>query len=205
MLTRWMNRFGLALVALAMALGNGCSSSLPAGNGGGGHAGNGEVGAGGGGGDHAGNGTAGTVGVGTGGTGVVGAGGVGGQENPGTDGGVPGCGMSIEQVCGGASAGSCDLTWSAVLADSSLCVASMAFSRNLVSDCGGYHVLNLFFLDGGSAFYYDGTTGALVAIVGIGINAGSPCVGGPAGGFVPPSGCATGTSPPQCTGDAGGD
>ncbi len=163
--TVWKNRSGVLLVALAIGLGNGCSSNSGGNDGG-----------------------------------------EGGQGNPGTDGGVLACGMSVEQVCARDSGpGACDLTWSAVLADSSLCTARTIQSRNLVSACGGYHVLSYFFLDGGSDFYYDGTTGALVAILGVGINASPPCIGGPTAGFVPPSGCATGTSPPQCSGDAGGD
>jgi hypothetical protein len=204
MLTAWMNRSGLALVALAMALGSGCSSSLVGGDGGGGHAGNGAAGAGDGGGGHAGNGAAGTVGTGTGGTSVGGSGGVGGQGNPGTDGGVLACAMSVAQACARDSGpGGCDLTWSAVLADSSLCAASASLPRNRVSACGGYHVLSIFYLDGGSDFYYDGTTGALVAILGVGIDSEPPCAAGPTAGFAPPAGCTTQTAPPQCTGDAG--
>ncbi len=197
MLTVWTNRSGLALVALAMALGTGCSSStlgssgLVGSDGGGGHAGNGTAGMSGGGQ------TGGGAGVG------VAGGGVGGQGNPGYDAGILACAMSVEQACAGlASTEPCDLTWSAVLADSSLCPA--VFEHVLISTCGGYRLLVLADLDGGSVFYYDSTTGALVAILSAGINSASPCVGGPAGGFDPPSGCTTSSSePPQCAGDGG--
>jgi hypothetical protein len=205
MQTRWIDRSGLALVAFAMALGSGCSSSVIGSDGGGGHAGNGAAGAGGGGGHAAGNGTAGTVGSGTGGTSVGGPGGAGGQGDSGTDAGVLACAMSVAQACARDSGpGGCDLTWSAVLADRSLCTANTIQSRNLVSVCGGYHVLSIFSIDGGTDFYYDGTTGALVAILGVGINSEPPCVGGPTAGFAPPSSCTTQTAPPQCTADAGG-
>jgi hypothetical protein len=114
--------------------------------------------------------------------------------------------MSVAQVCARDSGpGGCDLTWSGVLADSSLCAAGPTLPGNLVSACGGYHVLSIFYLDGGSDFYYDGATGALVAILGVGINSEPPCVGGPTVGFAPPSSCTPQTAPPQCTGDAGGD
>jgi|HubBroStandDraft_2_1064218.scaffolds.fasta_scaffold24338_4 hypothetical protein len=201
------NQLGIALVALAIGLGNGCSSSLIGSDGGGGQAGNGTAGAAGGAGGHGGNGAAGTVGTGTGGTNAGGSGGAGGQGSPGTDGGVLACAMSVEQACARDSGpGGCDLTWSAVLADNSLCSANTIRSRNLVSVCGGYDVLGIFAIDGGTDFYYDGTTGALVAILGVGINSEPPCVGGPTAGFAPPAGCTTPeTSPPQCTGDAGGD
>ena len=188
------NRSGLALVALALAIGNGCGSGMLGSQGGGGQAGGS---------------TAGTVGTagsgGTGGTIVDGSSDAGAQGNPDADGGVLACAMSVERACArDGGPGACDLTWSAVLADSSLCATGTTQSRNLVSTCGGYHVLSYFFLDGGSDFYYDGTTGALVAILGVGINASPPCIGGPMAGFAPPSGCNTGFEPPQCTGDAGG-
>lgn len=116
------------------------------------------------------------------------------------------CAMSVAQACARDSGpGACDLTWSAVLADSSLCTTNTIESRYLVSACGGYHVLSYLFIDGGSNFYYDGTTGALVAILGLGINASHPCIAGPTAGFALPSGCTTETSPPRCAGDAGSD
>jgi len=206
MATTWINRSGLAFLALAMALGSGCSSSSAGSDGGGGHAGNGAAGTGGGGG-HAGNGAAGTTGTGgMGGTSVGGSGGAGGQGNSGTDGGVLACAMSVEQACARDSGpGACDLTWSAVLADRSLCTGDTIYSRNLVAACGGYQVLSIFSIDGGSDFYYDGTTGALVAILGVGITASTPCIGGPVAGFARPSSCTTQTPPPQCAGDAGSD
>jgi hypothetical protein len=177
MLTVWMNRSGVALVALAMALGSGCSSSSVGSDGGGGHAGNGSTGAGG--------------------------GGAGGQGIPGTDGGVFACRMSVEQACAGFAPVTCDLTWSAVQTDTSLCTPNPIGSRDFVNDCVGYHVLGIYGIDSGTQFYYDGTTGALVAIVDVGLEAAPPCVGGPTAGFAPPSGCTTETSPPQCPGDAG--
>jgi hypothetical protein len=173
----WTNRSGWALLALAMAFGDGCSSSLPGGDGAGGHAGNGTAG--------------------------VSGGGAGGQGIPGTDGGVLACRMSVEQACAGFAPVSCDLTWSAVQTDTSLCTPNNIGSRIYVSDCVGYHVLGYYGIDSGTDFYYDSTTGALVAIVDVGFEAAPPCVGGPTAGFVPPSDCTTQTAPPQCTGDAG--
>ena len=137
-----------------------------------------------------------------------GGGGAGGQGSPMTDGGVLACPMSVAQACAPDAGLGCRLTWSAVLADSSLCAVGTALPRNLVFACGGYQVLSISYLDGGiddveNDFYYDGTTGALVAIVGDGFNL-EPCVAGPTAGFARPWGCTTtATPPPQCTGDAG--
>jgi hypothetical protein len=59
-------------------------------------------------------------------------------------------------------------------------------------------------VDTGSSFYYDGTSGALVAIVNVS-NAGTTCVFGPSGGFVQPAcdGAAVSSPPLQCIVDAG--
>ena len=163
-----------AVLALVVALASGCSSNLVGGGGGGGHAGDG---------------TAGT----------------GGQAIPGTDGGVFACGMSVEQVCARlAYEEPCDLTWSAVQTDTSLCTAITAGWHIFVNDCLGYHVLGYYGIDSGTELYYDGPTGALVAILNVGLDATPPCAGGPTAGFAPPSGCTT-TRPLQCTGDAGRD
>ena len=79
--------------------------------------------------------------------------------------------MSVAQACARDSGpGGCDLTWSAVLADRSLCTANTIQSRkNLVCNAGGWHVLDIFRQGWQDSFYYDGTTGALVAILGVGI------------------------------------
>jgi hypothetical protein len=199
MQARWTNRLGLAFVALGVIIGNGCSSDRlvtggstfhgeDAGNAGTGGASAGGVG-----------------GTSAGGAGGTSAGGPGGQGNPTNDGGVLSCAMTIAQACArDAGGGGCDLTWSAVLEDSSLCASSATLPHYAVWTCGGYDVLSIRYIDGGSDFYYDGTTGALVAILGVGINGGNPCAGGPAVGFTPPSDCNTiWTSPPQCTSDPG--
>jgi hypothetical protein len=174
MLTAWMNRAGLAL---AMALASGCSANLVGSDGGGGRAGSGTPG--------------------------MGGGGAGGQGIPGTDGGVFACGMSVEQACTHFAPLTCDLTWSAVQTDTSLCTDITAGARIFVNDCLGYHVLGYYGIDSGTELYYDGTSGALVAILNVGFEVAAPCAGGPTTGFAPPSGCTTTTPPPQCAGDAG--
>jgi hypothetical protein len=177
MRTAWMNR--LALLALALALGAGCSANLVGNDGGSGQAGNGGAGPGG--------------------------GGAGGQGIPGTDGGVFACGASVEQACAHLAPESCDLTWSAEQTDTSLCNPNNVGSRIFVSDCVGYHVLTIDGIDSGTELYYDSTTGALVAILNVGFEMVPPCIGGPTAGFAPPSGCTTQTPTATCRGDAGGD
>lgn len=188
----WRNRSGLALrrslalglAALAIGLGDGCSSTSAGSDGGGGHAGSGAGGA-------AGMGGRGTAGMG---------GGAGGPGNAGTDSGVLSCGMSVEQACATVATDTCDLTWSAVQTDITLC-GYLHFE----SECVGYHVLGANSVDVGTGFYYDSTSGALIAIVNNN-NAAISCFAGPSGGFTPPSGCSNVTSPPpQCIVDAGNE
>lgn len=116
--------------------------------------------------------------------------------------GVLSCAMTAQQVCSAFATDECDSTWSMVLADASLCASSID-SRYFEFDCGGYHVLRAVAIDSSADFYYDGTSGALVAIVNNDEGA-SSCHGGPATGFTPPSGCTNTTSPPpNCAVDGG--
>jgi len=117
------------------------------------------------------------------------------------------CDMSAAQGCSYASP--CELTWSTVLTDQALCAPNAARFDPNIYDCGGYHVLKETALGpGGTAFYfYDQTSGALVAIVDVGDTQPS-CVGGPSTGFARPPGCAgTGNAPapPQCATDGGSE
>jgi hypothetical protein len=178
----WTNRPGLALRhplvlvlgALAIGLGNGCSSTSLVNGGGGGHAGNG-----------------------------TGAGGAGGQEDPWIDAGVFPCGMTVAQKCASIAPETCDLTWSAVQTDTSLCTANTTTARHLEHDCVGYHVLGTYGIDSGTEFYYDSTTGDLVAILNVGVGS-NACVGGPADGFTHPLGCSNSyLPPPDCAVDGG--
>jgi hypothetical protein len=172
------NGLVLGLVALAIGLACGCGSSLAGSDGGGGHAGSGAGGSG---------------------------GGAGGPGNPGTDSGVLSCGMSVAQACASLTPETCDLTWSAVQTDTSLCTLNTVQSRHLVYDCVGYHVLGSYAIDSGIELYYDSTTGDLVAILSVGAGSATGCLGGPSGGFTHPSGCDNGSSlpPPQCVVDGG--
>jgi len=111
--------------------------------------------------------------------------------------------MSVGQACSmPLPSTSCELTWLAASTDTALCNPNGV--RSSEYDCGGYHVLRQIGVDSGATFYYDGTSGALVAIVTNSI-AGAKCVGGPATGFSPPS-CSAATNPPpppQCIVDGG--
>lgn len=116
---------------------------------------------------------------------------------------------SVEELCGGAAPNSCDLTWSAVQSDTTLCPAVSNGLRVYEYDCGGYHVLFEAGTDSGGLFYYDLTSGALVAVV-YDDNGMITCAAGPAAGFTQPV-CnnnipsAGGPAPPlpQCMTDGG--
>jgi hypothetical protein len=123
------------------------------------------------------------------------------------DSGVLSCNKSVAQYCSSSGPDTCDHTWSAAQTDLALCPAgSGGYDHTHEYDCGGYHALRLVGIDSGSRFYYDGTSGALIAIVDDGLG-GTNCGGGPSTGFVPPT-CAAAASmmlPPQCAADGGVD
>ena len=113
---------------------------------------------------------------------------------------MPCNGVSAAESC--ASRSSCDATWSAVLGDQTLC--STPGESYSVYTCGGYDVLDEFGNDTGALYFYDGSSGALVAITGGG-NFGPFCLAGPPTGFVQPDCQLDGPPgpPPQCLADAG--
>lgn len=110
------------------------------------------------------------------------------------------------QACSTFAAGTCEPTWSDVQTDTTLCAWNRGQPglRYYVSDCDGYHVLHGVAIDSGSTFYYDGASGALVAIVND-TNRQDTCPFGPWGGFVQPDCSAVDyrSPPPQCVPDAG--
>jgi hypothetical protein len=127
----------------------------------------------------------------------------GGAKDAATDAAVMPCnGVSAAEGC--PSGSSCDATWSAVLSDQTLCPFVSPGMSYTVYDCGGYHVLDEFGSDRGTTYYYDMTSGDVVAIFG-GSNW-SRCLAGPSTGFDPPSECQLDGPPgppPQCPVDAG--
>src|ERR1700722_11264832 len=109
--------------------------------------------------------------------------------------------MTVESLCGTSTAGPCEPTWAAVLADPSYC------SRpNTEQDytCGDYQVRYLNDFDEYTLSFYDGKTGKLTAVMLYGM--GPPeCVAG-SGSFTPPSDCAdAGGFPFRTCPDAGAD
>jgi hypothetical protein len=117
---------------------------------------------------------------------------------------------SVEELCGDAAPNSCDLTWSAVQTDTTLCPAVSNGLRVYEYDCDGFHVLLEAGIDGGGFSYYDVTSGALVAVV-YDDNGMITCAAGPAAGFARPV-CnnipsAAGPPPPlpQCMTDGGSE
>jgi hypothetical protein len=61
----------------------------------------------------------------------------------------------------------------------------LEWSPRLRNDCDGYHVLFTAGVDSGGSFYYDVTSGALVAVV-YDDNGMITCGAGPAAGFIRP-------------------
>jgi hypothetical protein len=123
------------------------------------------------------------------------------------DSGVLSCNMSVAQYCSSSGPDTCDHTWSAAQTDLALCTAGAGgYHHTYEYDCGGYYALRQVDIDSGSTFYYDGTSGALIAIVDDGLGE-TNCGGGPSTGFVPPtcSAAASTTLPPQCAADGGVD
>jgi hypothetical protein len=116
--------------------------------------------------------------------------------------GVLSCAMTAQQGCSTSSTDECNSTWAMLQADASLC-ASSPIGRYFEYDCGGYHVLRAVAIDSSGDYYYDGTSGTLVAIL-YNDEGTLSCAAGPAAGFTPPSGCTNTTSPPpNCTVDGG--
>jgi hypothetical protein len=100
------------------------------------------------------------------------------------------CAGSAKNVCIADSG--CDLscppTWSAALADRSMCVPSCGFQRELIADCGQYQQWQLAAGDCSVVYYYEKSTGMLVAL--FAYCAGDPraCQFGPSG-FTEPTTC----------------
>jgi hypothetical protein len=102
----------------------------------------------------------------------------------------------------------CHPTWDQVQSDPRLCTTGWYG----IEECPGYHVLTVVNVDVGSRYYYDATTGALVAVAALGLDAPGIVQVVPCGGnFTLPdeSTCTTltilsGSAPfPQCV-DGGG-
>ena len=115
------------------------------------------------------------------------------------------CRNSIAQYC--ATPGNCVLTWAEAQNDAFFCSDAPPFPPSR-ADCGGYHVVTVAVTDVAGTYYYDTSTGMLVAVVIAGFG-GTECVGGPSGGFTLPK-CSQGSEPlSQCldggTTDAGTD
>ena len=113
------------------------------------------------------------------------------------------CSRSAASAC--AADPPCAQTWAEVVADTALCAGATPTSP-LHADCGPYHVLTVTRVDTALTYYYDGATGALVAIVLASSSTGmTTCSGGPSAGFALPTCAGAGSEPlPQCA-DGGAD
>ena len=101
------------------------------------------------------------------------------------------CQRSVAELCAYFSGSGCPLTWDDVESGQAACLmlsANLVPDTFVVGDCGAYRKLLYLESDIGVGFYYDATSGQLVAIVGSGPQPGERgCGGGPAEGFTVPS------------------
>jgi hypothetical protein len=111
------------------------------------------------------------------------------------------CDESIAQRC--ATPGSCALTWDEARDDTRFCPSGSPLPAHR-ADCGSYHAITVNAVDTNTTYYYDVTSGRLVAIVQAGFG-GTSCVAGPEDGFTRPiCGGALSEELPQCL-DGGAD
>jgi hypothetical protein len=102
------------------------------------------------------------------------------------------CTRSVAEFCSYLHGAGCPLTWDDVQNGQAGCFAPSAYlepDSRVVADCGGYRKLISVATDVSMTFYYDATSGQLVAIVGT-TAVGSiqrECSGGPAEGFTLPT------------------
>jgi hypothetical protein len=96
------------------------------------------------------------------------------------------CGQSIAAAC--ATSGDCVLSWDQAATGTAFCSA-LETAPPMRADCGAYHVVTtITHLDAVTSYYYDMTTGMLVAIIGAyAPSATDVCVAGPPGGFALPT------------------
>jgi hypothetical protein len=117
------------------------------------------------------------------------------------DGGARCSPLDLATECPGGDLAECQPTWAEVLAHPQ-CSGSPAnlgpVSREGRVDCGGYHIRGVTHVDWGSSYYYDITSGALVAIYLLGSGPGSGTCFGPSQGIVVDCTNAPST-PPVCT------
>lgn len=114
------------------------------------------------------------------------------------------CEQSIAQAC--PLAGDCVLTWEQAQSDAAFC-ALAAPAKPLHADCGAYHAVTLPYVDAATTYYYDVSSGMLVAIVTAnGLSDGTTCTAGPTGGFTAPICAGAGSEPlARCLADGGTD
>jgi hypothetical protein len=138
-----------------------------------------------------------------------GAGGAGARPSDGTGGAGgsgPSCPVPVDRVCAAMPQGqggltSCAPTWSAVIPEAGNCARMIA---EWTQDCGPYKSRWLVQADVGTVYYYDATSGALVAIVSLTNPLVQRCLAGP-GDFVIPTSCGPVQSTPCSPADAGAD
>jgi len=110
------------------------------------------------------------------------------------------CSQSVTQYC--ATIGGCPLTWQEAQRDTAFCAALRPYH----AECGEFHAVSVGSLDTAATYYYDVSSGALVAIVVV--TPPTPhatCPAGPTGGFTLPTCTGDISEPlPQCL-DAGTD
>jgi hypothetical protein len=107
------------------------------------------------------------------------------------------CGASIADAC--AIRDDCVLTWDEARVDTAICAGPTLYPP-LRADCGSTHAVTVNYVDSAFTYYYDGTTGNLVAIVTVNPHDDTTaCTAGPATGFTLPVCTGAASEPlPQC-------
>jgi hypothetical protein len=95
---------------------------------------------------------------------------------------------------------SCAETWQLAITDTHYCGGGIGEQQ---ADCGAYRARITINVDVAFTYYYDATTGSLVAVFGTGYDGQTSCVGGPTT-FVAPT-CAASQPLDPCSTDAGAE
>jgi hypothetical protein len=115
------------------------------------------------------------------------------------------CSSTVDAYCA-MSTSDCVRTWDDAQSDGSFCAEVSAGSVPRRADCGAYHVVSVGIPDATGTYYYDGTTGMLVAIVvASGFTNSTTCEAGPTGGFTLPTCTGAGSEPLSQCADGGTD
>jgi hypothetical protein len=91
---------------------------------------------------------------------------------------LPTCSQTLAVGCMNQNLGHCPSTWDAAIV---FCVAYAADYAFAQTDCGAYRRWHVENVDVGCSYYYDKTSGDLVAVFCTGATGNTTCLGGPSG------------------------